>query len=124
MRDRPKPKVGQILYRLNTGNNAIYVPQVLTPVVVSKVGRKYFTVKKQDSTSGFESEHYLDGWYEKTDYSANYVLYESPQVWEDEKEAKVLCDRIEKAFKYGHNPNLSVAALRRIVGIVEKEREP
>lgn len=108
-----KPKVGQILYRLNIGNNARHVPQVLTPVIVSKVGRKYFTVRRYDGPYTAESEHHIDNWYERTEYSADYALYESEQAWADEKEARAICQHIAEAFRYGDNRrNLSIEVLR------------
>lgn len=123
MRTRPKPTLGQTLYRLNVGNNARQCPQVLTPVVVSKVGRKYFTVRKEGQYA-LESTHHVDGWYERTEYSANYALYESEQAWEDEEEARILCGRIGEVFHYGHNKaNLTLASLRTIMSIIERERE-
>ena len=44
---KPKPTLGQKVFSLNIGNNARHVPQVLSPATVSKVGRKYFSVKLQ-----------------------------------------------------------------------------
>ena len=43
---KTKPVVGQVLYSLNVGNAARNCGQVLTPVTVVSVGRKYFKVKK------------------------------------------------------------------------------
>lgn len=122
MTAKAKPKVGQRLYRLNIGNNARHCTQKLTPVVVSKVGRKYFTVK-QEGPYAMESEHHIIGWYEKSEFSANYALYESAQAWDDEKEAVEICKRIAEHFQYGRNrANLPIDALRTIMGIVEEEK--
>jgi len=122
MTGKVKPKVGQTLYRLNVGNNARHCPQVLTPVVVSKVGRLYFTVKR-DRPYAMETKHHIVGWYEKTDGSANTKLYESEQAWADEKEAVLICGDIKSAFEYGQNrANLPIDALRAIEKIIGKEK--
>lgn len=39
---KPTPQVGQTLYSLNIGNAARNCEQKLKPVIVRKVGRKYF----------------------------------------------------------------------------------
>ena len=116
---KPKPKVGQILYSLNVGNAARNTEQKLTRVVVTKVGRKYFTCgKKEDAYH--QVQYYIDGWYEKSDYIADSCLYESPQEWEDEKEESRLCKTISSAFDLRDNRrDVSLPNLRRIADIIE-----
>lgn len=109
-----KVKIGQTLYSLNIGNSARGCEQKLTPVVVSKIGRKYFTVKESDY---FETQHYLDGWCEKSEYISNSRLYVSPQEWEDDKEKEKLNHLIGGEFKL-LNSKLPLEALRKIHSII------
>lgn len=111
------PKVGETLYSLNVGNAARRTPQVLVPVVVTNVGRKYFTVGEGHR----EKQYYLDDWSEKTNYSATSVLYESEQEWKEEQERTHLMAEIRKTFEYGHSNSrrqLSLAELRDIHKII------
>lgn len=113
---KPKVKVGQLLYRLNIGNKARSSPPRLTPVIVTKVGSKYFTAKTEND---FESQYHIGSWSEKSNYSAGYVLYESEQAYEDEKEAKKICEILYKDFEYGHNRrNVNIETLRKIVAMM------
>lgn len=125
MTAKQKPQVGQTLYSLNIGNNARYCEQRLIPVVVSKVGRKYFTVKQARPYS-METEYHLDDWVEKTEYCPNSRLYISEQEWAEEKEARELCQHFADVFRYGRNSyNLPIDALRAIAVIVgQKEARP
>ena len=96
---KPTPTIGQTLYSLNVGNAARRIPQTLKPVVVTKVGRKYFTVGE-----GWRAtEYHLHDWREKSDYMANSRLYASEQEYADEKETSEICGRIAKAFEHGKN---------------------
>lgn len=118
--------LGQTLYRLNVGNNARACSQRLTPVIVTKIGRKYFTVKNRDGGYAFEVEFLLDDWRERTEYTENHALYSSPQAWEDEKEVVSLCADFSKAFQHGSNRrNLTIDALRAVRAIVfSGEKKP
>ena len=110
-----RPEVGETLFSLNVGNAARNCPQVLTPVVVTKVGRKYFTVGE-----GWQAKQYrLSDWGQQSEYIADSALYESEQEWEDEKETRVLAGVVSEAFKHGRNTKgLPLAALRKIHAIV------
>lgn len=116
-----KPIVGETLFGLNVGNAAINRPQTLTPVVVKKVGRKYFTCGPPDSDSRFlESTHYIDSWREKTEYSQTRRLYENEQEWADERESLKLTEEIRRVFcGYGHC-GLKLDALRAIKAILDQ----
>jgi len=116
---KPKPEVGQTLYSLNVGNSARHRAQELTPVTVTKVGRKYFTCVKEGWNHG--TQYHIDSWYEKTEYSSNTVLYQHAFQWEDEKECVELARKIEEAFSYrGTARNLPVGELRKIAEIIDK----
>lgn len=113
-----KVTVGQKLFSLNVGNAARHRVQILTPVVVTKVGRKYFTVKTDDKY-GFETEYNLEDWEENTEYTRNSVLYETEQQWYDEKELGAICQHISKAFEHGRNQrNLSIGTIRAISELI------
>ena len=116
---RPKLHVGSRLFRLNVGNNARHVPQVLTPVVVTKVGRKYFTVAREgnDQPWPFESKHLSECWTEETGgYTPNYALYESEQEWADQEEQICLRARIESELR--GNKQYSLAVLWAIADVM------
>ena len=118
---KPKPKVGDRLFSLNIGNAARHREQRLTEVEVTKVGRKYFTCGK-DKDAYYQVQYHLDGWFEKTDYSANSRLYETPQEWEDEKEASEICKALSSVFEYGYNKrDIPLSDLRKIIDIIRKE---
>lgn len=111
-----KPIVGETLYSLNVGNNARNRPQVLTPVVVTSVGRQYFTAGE-----GYRAVRYhISDWTEKTEYSPNSKIYESEQQWLDEKEDRELARQIGDAFEYGRNRReIPLAVLREIVALID-----
>jgi hypothetical protein len=116
---KEKPKIGQILYSLNVGNSARHRTQELTEVKVVKVGRKYFTC--EDVNDGyFKTTYHIENWKQKTQYTANSELYESPQEWENKKESAKLIKYIHNSFEWGvHNKRkLSLDQLRRIVKIM------
>lgn len=117
---RDKPKVGQRLFSLNIGNMARNREQKLTEVEVTKIGRKYFTCKK-DKTAHCETQYHIDTWYEKTGgYCASSCLYETAQIWEDEKEKNRICSLIYKTFEYGRKQrDISLSDLRKIEKIIE-----
>lgn len=118
---KPKVHVGMRLFSLAFGRlvKRYDVVPSLTPVTVTKVGRKYFTVSL-DPKSRFGTEHRVEDWSEKTDYTASTVLYESEQQWADEKESCELCGKISNAFHYGrNNKNLNLEKLRLICGIID-----
>lgn len=119
-----KPIVGETLFELNVGKAARHRTQTLTPVVVKKVGRKYFTCGPPDSDSRFlESTHYVRSWRQRTAYSETRCLYESEQEWADEKEGLKLTEELRKVFSgFGHC-GLKLEALRAIKGILD-QHEP
>jgi len=119
---RTKPVVGQTLYSLNVGNAARNCETELTPVVVTKVGRKYFDVSAKDNRGTYRlGTYYIEAWKERTNYSTNSRLYESEQEWLDEREVHKLCRKAYEAFEYGHNrKNLSLETLRAINKLINE----
>lgn len=117
-----KPEVGQKVFSLNIGNAARRKKQELTPCIVTKVGRKYFTTQHDDDNTGWSSvQYHLDTGYEKTNYTANNRVYLSEQEWSDEKEATKLLQHIKEVFQYGrNNKKLSLSSLREIVDVLNR----
>jgi len=97
---REKPKIGQILYSLNVGNAARYGrEQKLTPVTVTKVGRKYFYCKVGNY---LETQYHLKTW-KDTGQNIGSVLYLNAEEWEIEKETIKICKFLSSSFNYGRN---------------------
>jgi len=120
---RKKPKVGQKFYSLNIGNAAgRYRPQELTPVIVTKVGTKYFYCNNDGGTKYTENRYNIEDWRHDNDgYQPTSMLYESEQEWKDEKEANEICAFIHKAFEYRNNRlGISLEDLIKIKTIIEK----
>jgi len=121
---KPKPVVGQILYSLNVGNAARNCPQVLTPVKVTKVGRKYFEC---NAVNGYprEVKFHLDTWREENEgYSANHYLYEKEQDWFDERDYNLITGRLRNSiFSIHVGKVVSLTALRAIEAIIKQDLE-
>jgi hypothetical protein len=123
--ERKKPEVGQKLYSLNVGNAARGCESKLTPVIVDKVGRKYFYTSPVDPRYKWQSEKYhIDSWEEVGKYLPNSCLYEDPQIWEDEKECGELVNKIKNYFDWRHHRKYDeLDKLRKIVAILEEPHE-
>ena len=120
-----KPVIGETLFDLNVGNDARRgTPQVLTPVIVARVGRKYFACARKDSAYGLETEYHIEDWRQRTDYCANHHLYESNQEWEDQKEEAELNDYIRNAFTHYNNRVIPLEGLRSIKAILDSTAQP
>lgn len=120
---RQKPEVGQTLYSLNVGNTAgRYRPQELTPVIVTKIGRKYFYCELCGEIQHKQYRYEIEDWRHDNDgYVPTSMLYESEQEWKDEKEANEICAFIHKSFDYRNNRlGISLEDLRKIKVIIEK----
>lgn len=116
-----KPVVGETLYSLNVGNAARNCPQVLTPMVVKHVGRKYFTCGRPGASDYWDVQFHLEDWREKTEYSSNHALYESEQAFEEEKEAGKLFEEIKKTFGCYRRPeHITLDRLKRIMEILQE----
>lgn len=113
---KEKPRVGQILYSLNVGNAARFGEQKLRPVEVTKVGRKYFTC----GSGIWGTQYYIDGWAQKTEYSANTRLYATEAEWEKEKEKNNLSGKMREFFNRDGERKLSLEQLRAIDEVIEK----
>jgi hypothetical protein len=108
------PKLHETLYDLNVGNAVGISGQTLREVIVTAVGKKYFKCVPRDSRFREETAYYINDWREKSEYCATHKLYETPQEWEDEKEAGKLRREIEETFKPGCGRDLPLDTLRAI----------
>lgn len=112
-----KPILGETLYALNVGNAAGRgVPQTLKPVIVSKIGRKYFTCGPEGAR--FPEEYHIDTWREKTEFCVNHHLYETEQEWLDEKEFSETVSEIRAMFNAYNKPPLTLESLRKIKSVI------
>jgi hypothetical protein len=116
---RQPPEVGQTLYSLNVNDAARRTPQVLTPVTVTAVGRKYFTCN--GPTLFRDAKFQLEDWRQVVKYgSADAELYWSEQAYEDKKETDRIANELSEVFRYGANSRkISLNNLRLIKRIVE-----
>lgn len=108
-----RPVVGETLYSLNVNNEAIRKPQALSPVVVTKVGRKYFTCQRPDFKI-LQREYHLDTWGERIDGSPNSHLYETEQEWFDVRDAAQLTKDIKQVFSHYGQCTVPLDILRKI----------
>jgi hypothetical protein len=118
---KPKPTLGQQVFSLNTGNNARHVPQVLKPATVSKVGRKYFSVKL-DGPYPMEREYHVEDWRERTECFPVTKLYASEQEYADEKETAVIWRQLRHVFSAYTTSGFDLPRLRKIIAIVREVR--
>ncbi len=115
-----KPEVGQTIFSLNVGNDAINREQKLSKVIVTRVGRKFFYVQEESWSNERINGYLLSDWSENTNFSANSKLYADAKEWEDEKEASDIVRKFKDAFQYGsNNLGLSIDKLRAISAILD-----
>jgi len=122
VKNKPTPKIGDVLYSLNVGNATRHCEQVLTPVIVTKIGRKYFSCRGEKQSDWQKAtEYYIEDWVEKNNISPNSKLYSTPQECEEETEPFVIQKEIRDAFQYGANSHkVTVKDLRVIKAILDK----
>ena len=107
------------MFSLNVGNNARRVPKVLKPATVSKVGRKYFSVKL-DGPYPMDREYHVEDWRERMEYSAGTKLYASEQEYADEKETAVIWEQLRHVFSMYNATGFDLPRLRKIIAIVRE----
>lgn len=112
------PVVGQEMFALNIGNEARGREQKLVPVVVTKVGHKYFTC---ENGYGHARTYHLGTFVEKTGHCAGSMIYADPVHWEEDKEAAALEKELRTAFS-GYSLKISLAGLREIKAVIDRER--
>lgn len=115
-----KPKIGAVLYIVNIGNELRRgTKQVISPVTVSKVGRKYFEVTST-RYHGTDTKFDIDTWGQVSDYCSNWHLYASEKEWLDQVESTDLTDNIRKFFNTWGADKLTLESLRIIHAEITK----
>jgi hypothetical protein len=115
--EKKKPSVGDTLFSLNIGNAARNCEQVLTPVVVTKVGRRYFYTEEGWSRRAY----HLSDWREKSNYTPNSELYATRQSWEDEKARAEGIKTLGKIFWTDGGRGLSNETIAGILQIIDED---
>jgi len=115
-----KPEVGQIVFSLNINRAHEGKKQVLTPIEVKTVGRKYFTAGKPDYSPHMDTQYFISDGSENSGFMPDSHAYESPQAWEDDKEHKSLFCYVLDVFQGYQRSNLSLEDLRDIKKIIQK----
>ncbi len=112
-----KPIIGETLYERYTRRKE----PALIPVVVTKVGRKYFTCQGSGDGWNPEIQYHILTWSEVHTYgSADRYIYESPQDYQDEQDT----ERLRRKFAdWALYRNLPLAKLRRIDAILQEPDE-
>lgn len=123
LKKRYKPEVGQILYSLNVGNAAgRHSPQVLTPVTVTSVRKKYFMCSPVEPSKQWQSTTFeIETWREKTEYSADEELYDSAQEWANEFESSKLLGEIRGILNAYDNDKISLDVLRSVRSLLPNQ---
>jgi hypothetical protein len=123
---KPRPVVGQTLYALNVGNNARHQAQVLRPVQVISVGRKYFKAipPEYSKSPHMAVEYELENWGHRSECSINWRLYATAQEWEDEKEMDRMSEDLRKMFSGYGRIRPSLEALRIAHGALIATPQP
>lgn len=116
---RREPVLGETLFQLNFWRVSRREEPEMKPVIVTKIGRKYFTVQPAGE-EWLRREFFLDTWREKTNHSGHVFLYESKQQWADEKESEALTLKFERLFS--SRPNLNLDQLKRIGAIIDEPK--
>lgn len=105
-----KPTLGETLFITDSGNRVRHnkdKKQIPRPVPVTKVGSKYFEVTENGQNIVFQ----IENWRQKSDYTADYSIWESREKYEEYKERQRLIVEIERSRC--HN-GISIESLRLI----------
>lgn len=108
-------EVGQTVYSLPIGNAARYGAQVLTPRIVTKVGRKYFYYEQYGRPIKISLEDFCDY---AGEYISNVKIYLSEQEWADEKVAAKLLGEVRRRAGMRCTEDLSIEQLNKILDIL------
>lgn len=114
-----KPILGETLFDLNIGNAARRgIPQILTPVTVKTVGRKYFTCAPSEGQYRPETTYKIESWEQKTEFCRDHKLYETVQEWEDERESAAIRAEIRAKFSHYGECDVPLELLRAIKSLL------
>lgn len=121
-------KVGQTVYVELTGNasRGKTAEQCIDEWEITSVGRKYVKAGRcSDGTiwgeTTFEYRENYGRFVQKTNYSIDYIIYETRQEIERKFEKSKLLNEVETFFRdWGKPKNLSIEQLKRIKEILEE----
>lgn len=120
MSKKRKPILGETLFSLNVGNAAGRgIEQKLTPVIVTSVGRKYFSCSIS-ANHWHTTKYHINDWRECTEYIASSALYETETEYMEEKERGSLLDALRQKFNQWGESSLTLDQLRRISAITQE----
>lgn len=112
--------VGDDVYVVVAGDRARMYNEKQYSGKVIEVGRKFFTVE----FDGWNKQFHLENWRQKTEYSPDFVLYESKQDYEDivefERLKRLMLDELKK-----YAPSFTLTQLRQaaeMLGISQEAR--
>lgn len=110
-----KPIVGETLYAVWQGRKGYNVKN--QEVTVEKVGIKYFYV----SSLLFEPRFFIENWRQEYTYgTADWVLYESKEKYDEYKDLCDLCDEFRGIFGGYSKPKITLDQARRIKVILDE----
>lgn len=107
--------VGQTVYSLPIGNAARRGEQVLTPRVVTKVGRKYFYYERYSYQVKISLDDFCDY---AGEYTSTVKVYLSEQEWVDEGVATKLLEEVRRKVGMRCTENLTIGQLNTILDIL------
>jgi hypothetical protein len=115
-----KPKVGEKLWMVKGTNYSLTRGEEVSGEVCTVVssGRKYFKVAVKNSFSR-EITFHIDTWRQKTEYSPDYILYKSKQIWEDEVESREYLFQYSNIFQYNSCKKYTLQQLRDVAKILK-----
>lgn len=119
--DQRKPITGETLFDLNIGNAAHGCEQKLTPVIVTKIGRKYFTCAPTEGQYRPETTYLIEDWRQNTEYCRDHKLYETAQEWNDEKEVGEIHAMLRSEFGHYGRCKLPLEKLRAMKSILTND---
>lgn len=100
-----KPSVGQKIFIIYTQGRKI---EFIRNIEITKVGRKYF---KAMMPWNREIEFNINGWNEKTNYSASYYAFENEQEYQDSLKKNNLWRILEDYFRYNRQADVTLDQL-------------
>jgi len=119
-----KPRVGEKLFVCYTNRYHNTNEEVQEwEAIVEKVGRKYFHVILPERSYDNKISFHLDTWWEVTDYTRCYRIYENKQAYLDEREGSRLFSMLRECFYQKYINNFTLDQLRATCEILKINTE-
>ena len=115
-----KLKIGQTIYSLNIGNLERNVEQKLTPMIVNKIGRKYFHASPI-GWNNMSTTFHIEDLKEKSDYMPEHKIYLNELEWEEDKLKQKLNTELKEYFNIYSTSSLSIDAMQKILTIIKDD---